>query len=319
MGKALTKAEVEARYGGSYVEFIPPVEVLGAVAYSGDGNASRAITGMGIQPNAMMVKRRTGGTGFLRMTDDQNAKQHWLNNAPDETSEIASYDEDGFTVNTASATINAAGSTFIAQGFTSDVVETVNYAGNSTAGRTVAHTLGSIPGMVWIVKRTGGVGPVKHLDIPATHYLQVSTQAASAAEVGMWNDTEPSGSVITLGDNTNVNITGKDYTAYLFKEIAGKSAAFSYTGNGSSSGPVIELGFYPKWVLIKKSSSTGAWLLYDIARDPDGLFNDAWDIGSVAAPSAILLGQATETGLDITGTSLGVNTSGHDYVGFAIG
>lgn len=39
-----------------------------------------------------------------------------------------------------------------------------------------------------------------------------------------------------------------------------------YTGNGSADGPFVYLGFRPKFVLIKKTSAIGGWLLHDTVR-----------------------------------------------------
>jgi hypothetical protein len=56
------------------------------------------------------------------------------------------------------------------------------------------------------------------------------------------------------------------YVAYCWAPIAGYSAFGSYTGNGSTDGPFIYTGFRPKFTLIKKSNSTGNWMLLDSKR-----------------------------------------------------
>jgi hypothetical protein len=57
------------------------------------------------------------------------------------------------------------------------------------------------------------------------------------------------------------------YVAYCFAPVAGYSSFGSYTGNGSADGPFVYTGFRPRWVLVKNSSATGAWILLDSARD----------------------------------------------------
>jgi hypothetical protein len=54
---------------------------------------------------------------------------------------------------------------------------------------------------------------------------------------------------------------------YCFAPVAGYSSFGSYTGNGSADGPFVYTGFRPRWVLVKNSSATGAWILLDSARD----------------------------------------------------
>ena len=41
----------------------------------------------------------------------------------------------------------------------------------------------------------------------------------------------------------------------------------TYEGNGSTDGPFVFIGFRPRWIMIKRTDSTGDWLIYDTARD----------------------------------------------------
>ena len=58
--------------------------------------------------------------------------------------------------------------------------------------------------------------------------------------------------------------------AYCFAAIAGYSAFGSYTGNGSTDGPFVYLGFRPRYVLVKCTSNAayGYWDVIDTSRDP---------------------------------------------------
>ena len=68
------------------------------------------------------------------------------------------------------------------------------------------------------------------------------------------------------------------YVAYLFAHNDGDGEfgpdgdadiikCGSYTGNGSTDGPEIDLGFEPQWVFVKKSSASGeSWRMYDVMR-----------------------------------------------------
>ena len=70
----------------------------------------------------------------------------------------------------------------------------------------------------------------------------------------------PTSTVISLGTDTASNASGSTYVIYAWAEIAGFSKFGSYTGNSSTDGPFIYLGFRPKFVLFKISSgSTGNW------------------------------------------------------------
>ena len=94
-----------------------------------------------------------------------------------------------------------------------------------------------------------------------------STNAASAPDAKYWNNTTPSSTVVTIGTTTYWG-SSVDYIAYCFAPIAGYSAFGSYTGNASADGPFIYLGFRPRYVLFKNSSSAVSWNIFDTARDP---------------------------------------------------
>jgi hypothetical protein len=69
-----------------------------------------------------------------------------------------------------------------------------------------------------------------------------------------------------VSGNADVNASGGNYVAYLFAPVTGYSAFGSYTGNGSTDGPFVYTGFLPRWVMIKRSDSTSAWLIIDTSR-----------------------------------------------------
>jgi hypothetical protein len=80
--------------------------------------------------------------------------------------------------------------------------------------------------------------------------------------------------VFSLGTSTDVNASGVSYVAYCFAEIAGFSKFGSYTGNGSTDGPFVFCGFRPRFVMVKRTNTTGNWALIDSSRS---LFNAASD------------------------------------------
>jgi hypothetical protein len=54
--------------------------------------------------------------------------------------------------------------------------------------------------------------------------------------------------------------------AYCWAEIAGFSKFGSYTGNGSTDGTFVFTNFRPKFVMIKRTDSTGSWGMEDNER-----------------------------------------------------
>ena len=59
--------------------------------------------------------------------------------------------------------------------------------------------------------------------------------------------------------------------AYCWAEIPGYSKFGSYEGNGNSDGVFVELGFKPSLFIARNVDATGAWLMFDSAREPFNL------------------------------------------------
>ena len=157
----------------------------------------------------------------------------------------------------------------------------VTYTGNATAGRTIAHNLGSVPGSIW-VKRLNGTDnwTVYHRGMDSSSpedyiiYLNTSDGIYFDQVVA---DTAPTDSVFSVGDNVKVN--GNDsntYVAYLFAHNDGSFGESSdeavikcgsYTGDGSTSNTVT-VGLKPQWLLVKRTDGLifQDWHLFDNMR-----------------------------------------------------
>jgi hypothetical protein len=154
--------------------------------------------------------------------------------------------------------------------------DVVTYTGDGTAGRTIAHSLGSVPGCI-IVKQTNASARwvVYHRSLGATKYLQLDKTAVAQTYNGFWNDTSPTSTVFTVGNDSEINGSGSTYVAYIFAHDAGGFgltgtdnviSCGSYTGNGTA-GNAVTLGYEPQWVMIKRTDTAGDnWLMQDIMR-----------------------------------------------------
>jgi hypothetical protein len=142
----------------------------------------------------------------------------------------------------------------------------VCYTGTGSA-RTVAHNLAAVPEMM-IVKRRDSIGVwrVYHQSLGATKNIRLNDTATPETDSVIWNDTAPTSSVFTVGTNANVNASSGTYVAYLFATLAGVSKVGSYTGTGTTL--QINCGFTggARFVMIKRTDSTGNWFVWDTAR-----------------------------------------------------
>ena len=138
------------------------------------------------------------------------------------------------------------------------------FTGSASAAGNFTHGLGEVPDM-YIVKTTSFSDSwfVWHKDLTNTtgYAVRLNTNAAQQNLTGFWNDTAPTSTLISLGNGVLVN--NATYVAYAFKSVAGYSSIGSYTGNGSTNGPVVNTGFEPAWLMLKRTDSAGSWAMID--------------------------------------------------------
>jgi hypothetical protein len=122
--------------------------------------------------------------------------------------------------------------------------------------------------MMIVKNRTTGSTdwPVYFISIGATNWLALDLTIASSVNSGMWNNTTPTSSVFSVGTSLYTNASANNYVAYCWTPIAGYSAFGSYTGNGSTDGPMVYTGFRPKWVMTKKTNAAESWAITDSSR-----------------------------------------------------
>jgi hypothetical protein len=147
----------------------------------------------------------------------------------------------------------------------------VPYTGNSVSGRQIAHNLGVKPGMI-IVKCLDNASEwsVYHQARTAFQAGELDADAAFSTGVGStWNNTEPTETDFSVGNSVSVNASGATYIAYLFAHdtsLEGIIQCGSYVGNGSATGPIVNLGWKPQYLMVKAASGTGDWFVFDNLR-----------------------------------------------------
>ena len=111
---------------------------------------------------------------------------------------------------------------------------------------------------------------IYHSSLGATKYIDLSTTTASDTATSVWNDTAPTSTVVTIGTADSVN-SGSNHIMYCFHSVDSYSKFGTYTGNDSTDGNFIYLGFRPSFIIIKYTSGTAGgtknWFMFDDARD----------------------------------------------------
>jgi len=142
----------------------------------------------------------------------------------------------------------------------------VCYVGTGAAN-TVTHNLATAPELM-LVKRRDTVANWWVYDATTGNakYQVLNSTAIPVTSSTAWNNTTPTTSVFSVGTGTPVNASAGTYVALLFATCPGVSKVGSYTGNGSSQ--TINCGFTTgaRFILIKRTDSTGDWYVWDSAR-----------------------------------------------------
>jgi len=278
----------------AYTTIDKPTDYFNTVLYTGTGS-SNAITGVGHSPDFVWTKRRNStGVHFLQNTVTGTNKALFSNDTSadftggvDGGTSVTSFDSDGFTVGTEGA-INGSSDTFVSWNWkaggsassNSDGSITSSVSANTTSGfsivtwtgtgsaGTVGHGLSSVPNLILFKNRSRGIHWVTYdSNGGAGKYLHLEDTYAYSSSTVMFNNTEPTSSVFSIGGNNQNNASSENIIAYCFAEKKGYSKFGSYTGNNSNNGPFVYLGFKPAWILFKSSDSGQHWHLIDSKRE----------------------------------------------------
>jgi hypothetical protein len=257
----------------------------------------------------------------------------------------SAFNSDGFSINNA-AEVNGNGATYVSWNWKANGQGSSNTAGsinttytsvNTTAGfsivkwtgsgdnATVGHGLGVVPKMI-IVKNTYTTDDwvVYHganTSAPQTDYLTLNQTNATGDSAGVWNDTAPTSSVFTVGIADSTNGNTRPMIAYCFAEKTGYSKFGSYVGNGNADGTFVYTGFKPAFVIYKRSSGTGDWVMATDSIlgynqvDTQLLTNTSSSETTNTAQSCDIL----SNGFKLRGTQNNSNASGSTYIYMAFG
>ena len=162
----------------------------------------------------------------------------------------------------------------------------IAYTGNGTGGASMSHGLPSAPKIMF--HRSRGQGRnwytiTTALDGSPDYWYLNNTQAPSNSAV-----TAPTSDLMYFTSSAESNNNGENYIVYAFCDIPGFLKMGTYQGNASNDGPYVHLGFRPAWIMIRKSSGTEDWVIYDNKRDVDNIvgFRIYADIANAAASNA---------------------------------
>ena len=304
--KAISAAEVTTLYNEVQCAnpITTPEDYFNTKLYTGNGG-TQAITGVGFAPGMTWIKARSVGYSHS-LQDTLRGPGTSTSLYPDLSSaegtygaygQISAFGTDGFTVASGghgsypTAQVNQNGVTYASWNWKAASSNTTNndgtitstvrasqesgfsivkYTGNATSGATFGHGLNSKPELILIKNLDHGGNynwTVYSGPNGATGLLYLNLTDAFTSTSSRFNNTEPTSSVVTLGNDGTVNDSGDDHIAYCFANIDGYQRIGSFIGNGSANGPFIYTGFEPAWIIFKNTDTAYRWYMLDNKRN----------------------------------------------------
>ena len=327
-------ASYDAFGGGVPVAVNYIEDVFQTWLYTGTGAALTITNGIDLSGKGGLtwIKSRSAATNHFLFDTTRGALNEINSNTTDAQASLANsltaFNANGFTLGSA-AGINVSAATYASWTFREQAkfFDVVTYTGTG-ANRTISHSLGSVPGSIFVKRlNANGAWQVYHRSLANTEYILLSSTAAVATATNRWNSTTPTSTVFSLGTDATVNDSGGTYVAYVFAHDAG---GFGLTGtdnviscgsyNGTSTaGLNVTLGYEPQWLMIKKSTSTGDWLMFDNMRGVPVGSADAILLANLSdAETSFEYINPTSTGFQLNSGSTVINGLGDTYIYIAI-
>ena len=319
-----------------YISF-QPKDYYSTKLYTGTG-ATHNVTGVGFQPDFVWIKPRDN-TGWQRVFDSTRGALNVI--YPNDTYQndvtsgsLTAFDSDGFTVGTnagsnedtepfvswnlkAGTTSGLSGGTITPSAYSFNATSKCGIykrTGTASAG-TITHGLGGIPQMIISKNLTDAANwRVYHTSIGSGNGINLNESAGDYSDANLWNGTDPTSTVYSIGSSNDTNKSGSDFIDYVFCEMSGFSSIGKYTGNGNADGAFVYTGFRPAWIMIKKSSGTGNWLMWDSKREGYNVDNDALVANTNDAEETDDRVDILSNGFKMRGSQTANNASGATYI-----
>ena len=306
-------------------------------AYAGNAGSQSLATSVDLSGGGMIwTKARNSSSLSHAVTDSNNNYYNLENTNVGGTNSYTTFTSSGYTMNNSYGNWNASGNDYISYTFAKQekFFDMVDYTGNGTETRNISHSLGCKPAIAFLKRKTETGGPfvVKAIGTETGNFYPSSYYQSSlngtnrfSSNLG-WRQVAMNESYLVIDHRPQFSIisntSGEEYTIYFFAHDpseTGLSVGGSYIGNGSTTGPEVDLGWEPQFVLIKAASIYSQdWHVFDNHRGLSRQNANDLVINNKPAEADSTFVELTSTGFKVTSSSDEVNQNTQTYVYWAI-
>ena len=300
--------------------------VFNTIARTGTGATATVTAGFPVDMYLMqrrptvsfpnIVDRLRGNTKNIQtyQTDAETTTTNTVTGFDNMTGAVVGADTSGY--------VNESGITYANQMFrrAPSFFDEVCYTGTG-ADQTLAHNLGVIPELIIVKSRSNIANWLVKPEVNTAKFLYLDlTNAIAGPGTSLWSSSNQTASNFYVGTATATNASAGTFVAYLFASCLGVSKVGSYTGTATTQQINCNFTTGARFVLIKRTDSTGDWYVWDTARgiiagnDPYLLLNS-----TAAEVTSTDYVDTYAAGFELTSTApAAINANGGTYIFLAI-
>ncbi|MGH2965982.1 MAG: DUF7483 domain-containing protein [Solirubrobacterales bacterium] len=220
-------------------------------SYTGNLTDNRNITGVGFQPDAVIVKGNTAQVAVMRTSTMSGDATKPLSGATAlSTSRIKALQSDGFQVGT-NAQVNSLSTTYYWTAFKASAGHMTLGSYTGTGVNRSITGLGYSPEYVMVMS-AGASNAVQRMSAMTRSFRFDADTGSTTGVTSLDSDG------FSLGTDSQVNTNGTAYHYAAFNQCSADMTSFSYTGDGTASKSVTGVGFQPNYLIVHANDTATA-------------------------------------------------------------
>lgn len=328
-----------ASSSGSAAATVYIEDVFSTQLYTGSGFAQSISNGINLTTKGGMIwlKDRSAGTDASVYDSERGVSRVLYPSATTGESftagtGVTTFGASGFSLGNPQGSENTSTRPFVSWTFAqqSNFFDIVTWTSDGTTTQEIPHSLGVTPALIIVKGRSdsawgvnylrGNIDPGKVVGFSLNSTGGSNSTTTDIATAVTSSAIKPHYLANHITDTGAYATNSATYVAYLFADNSDLISCNYYTGNGSTAGPTVTLGWEPQFLLIKRTDTTGAWNIIDNIRGFVSLQNDtSVQIGVNASESNLsTIVSPLSTGFKLNTTDIAYNANGGTYMYIAI-